>query len=299
MRYVSPAWLFNGHLPDHPDSKTLRLRRTQLLADLELSGATTIEYHGEVLTKNDIILLFDELEKENTLAWHQAVAKDRTLLAFLEDIHFDDWAVQQHCVRYLENPLYEDTAFIKWLSPNYYDSFMFYMEINCLKASNGHALVALLSVPLLMTPADEEKAWQATSQLIEKPIARILRYAAKASSEAELARTSAWMEEGFLQLVHLLPEQHFGPVRDKYALAIFEACSNVHRKSQKYLHLTPLWMENAIRLAVSPAVKNQLEQSRKKMFSPGGRIQKLRDIPLRIWIMILAVLILCYWLGHK
>ena len=50
MRYVSPAWLFNGRLPANFDKRTIRLRRTQLLADLELTGIT-MEYRGEVLTK--------------------------------------------------------------------------------------------------------------------------------------------------------------------------------------------------------------------------------------------------------
>ena len=116
--------LFNGQLPENFDPKTIRLRRTQLLADLELKG-NTIEYRGETLTKNDIIALFDELQTDNTLSWHIAVAKDKTLLTFLDDIYFDQWAVDQHCVRYLQNPLYEQEDFIRWISPYYYDSFMF------------------------------------------------------------------------------------------------------------------------------------------------------------------------------
>lgn len=298
MRYTSPAWLFNGRLPESSDRKALRLRRTQLLADLELTGIT-IEYHGEVLTKNDIIAAFEDLEKENTLAWHQAVAKDKVLLDFLEDIHFDEGAVRDHYVRYLENPLYQDANFIAWLSPYYYDSFVFYMEVNCLRASDVHALIALLDVPLLMTPADIEKAWQTTRELLERPIDHIRRYGEKATSEAELARTGAWMDEGFLQLLHLLPQDQFAAVRDRYALTIAEACIHVQQKSRHHPVLIDRWLENAIRLAVSPPIRNRLERQRAHLMGWQQQIRRIRNIPLRAWIMIIAALIFCYWIGHK
>jgi len=298
MRYVSPAWLFNGHLPDPLDNKALRLRRTQLLADIELTGIT-IEYHGEIFTKNDVISLFDELETEDALKWHHAVARDKTLFSFLQDIHFDDWAVEQHCVSYQKNPLYENEAFIQWLSPYYYDSFIFYMEMNCLKASNAHALIALLGVPLLMTRADQEKAWQAAILLIDRRIDLIRRCGAEATSETELARAGVWMEEGFLQLVHLLPEDHFGPVRDRYAQTIFEACANVRRSSRRFPRLTTLWMENAIALSHSPQLRHQLERSRKQMYRLGEPVRRFKDIPARVWIIIIAVFLLYIWIARK
>jgi hypothetical protein len=297
MRYVSPAWLFNGNLPATSDRKAIRLRRTQLLADLDLTG-TTIEYHGEVLTKNDIINLFDELETENALEWHIAVSKDKTLFTFLDDIHFDSWAVEQHCVRYLNQPLYENEAFIRWISPYYYDSFMFYLEINCFKASNVHALIALLDNPLLMTPADQQKAWQAAVNLLKKPIARIERCGATAITENDLAKTATWMEEGFLQLIHLLPENYFALTRDKYATAIFDACERVRRKSPQYPQLTPIWMENAIRLADSPQLKKRLRDRYKKLSAPREQFSRLRKVPIRIWVMIILGLLFCYWIGR-
>jgi len=298
MRYTSPAWLFNGRLPEPSDQKALRLRRTQLLAELELTGIT-MEYHGEVFTKNDIIVLFEDLEKGNSLAWHQAVAKDKVLLDFLEDIHFDESAVRGHYVRYLEDPLYQDADFIAWLSPYYYDSFVFYMEVNCLRASDVHALIALLDVPLLMTPDDIEKAWQTTRGLLEKPIDHIRRHGEKATSEAELARTRTWMEEGFLQLLHLLPQDQFAAVRDRYALTIAEACIHVQQKSRHHPVLIAVWLENAIRLAVSPQIRNRLERQRANLEGWQEQIRRIRNIPLRVWIMILAGLIFCYWIGHK
>ena len=297
MRYVSPAWLFNGQLPGKFDPKAIRLRRTQLLADLELTGIT-IEYRGQTLTKNDIIVLFDELETENALPWHIAIAQDKTLLTFLEDLHFDDAAVSAHCVCYLNNPLYQDEAFIRWLSPYYYEPFMFYMELNCLKTSNLNALTALLGVPLLMTPADQEKAWKATIRLIEKPIDHILHYAEKAVTEAELAKAGRWMEEGFLGLVRLLPETHFGPLRDRYALAIFKACENVRRKDPKYPVQTNSWMHNAVGLAHSAKIKNQLIARQKKALSLSEHVRRIKRIPLRIWIMIIIGLLLCFWIGR-
>jgi hypothetical protein len=262
MRYVSPAWLFNGLLPDAPDNRALRLRRQQILAELELTGVT-LEYHGETLTKNDIIVLFDELEKENTLVWHQAIGKDEMLLTFLEDIHFDEWAVKDHWVRYRKNPLYEDPAFIQWLSPYYYDSFVFYMEMNCLNASDPDALTALLGVPLLMTSEDQDKAWEATIRLLQHPIDQIRLYDIETASGEHRARIAAWIEESFLQLVRLLPQQHFAAMRDRYAWAIFEACSNICKKDRKYSGLTPLWIQNAVRLAVSPEIRSRIEEGSK------------------------------------
>ena len=150
-----------------------------------------------------------------------------------------------------------------------------------------------------MTPADQQKAWTATIGLMDKPIDQIQRYGASAVSEAQLSRIGRWMEEGFLQLLHLLPEEHFGPTRDKYALAIFEACANVRRKSRKFPRMTTLWMENAILLAYSPEVRDQLNAERRKMFRLGEKGQQLRDIPLRVWIIIAVGLLIAYWIGRR
>jgi hypothetical protein len=265
MRYVSPACFFNGTLPEPPDQISVRLRRTQLLADIEHSSDLVMEHHGEVLTKTDIMVLFDELEQERTLAWHRAIAKDPILRHFLDDIHFDYWAIRDRSLHFRNNPVYADPAFINWISPFFLKSFLFYMEMDCLKAANFQALEALLSIPRLMTSVDEQRAWRDTRALLEKKIFRIRRFGADASSEAELATTNGpWMDARFLELLPLLPEEHFADIRDKYALTIAAACANIHKKTRKNLRFTPIWLTNAIDLAVSPEVKRSLRQMRRK-----------------------------------
>ena len=87
--YQSPIRLagFTGIITD---KKELLLARKKLLAELELSGGTTLSINGHSLSRQDINTLFDELADDNQRRMHEAIFQQPTLLHFLETGNITD-----------------------------------------------------------------------------------------------------------------------------------------------------------------------------------------------------------------
>ncbi len=86
--YQSPLRLA-GLTGDMPDPKALQLARKKLLAELELSGQSSIEWQGSTLSRQSINALFDELTDEGSMQLHLAIYRQKPLLQFLETANPD------------------------------------------------------------------------------------------------------------------------------------------------------------------------------------------------------------------
>lgn len=141
MRYLSPAFLFDGSIPAPLDKKAILLGRKKLLAELELNAGENIDIRGLSLSKNDIIDYFDELQQDSVAAYHQAIAADQPLLGFLEDHLLEKGA------RFKEEPLYRDPAFVRWVSPYFRDAFTAFTA-DCFHNPDAHLLQTIFDNPL-------------------------------------------------------------------------------------------------------------------------------------------------------
>ncbi|MBS1563993.1 MAG: hypothetical protein JST39_06365 [Bacteroidetes bacterium] len=118
MQYISPFHFILVTSEDGIDRQELLLAKKKLLAELELSDRQTIMVNGREFSKHDIISFFDELRESRDIAWHFAVYKDKALLRFLEE------QLLETSTSFLPNPLYNDEAFINWISPYYATAFL-------------------------------------------------------------------------------------------------------------------------------------------------------------------------------
>jgi hypothetical protein len=268
MQYLSPTTFAGETLSGPLDKKAIQLGRKKLFAELELSGETTIDLNGKPFTKNDIIKYFDDLLKDEALAWHSAVAADRVLLGFLEQ------AMLGRKERFENNPLYNDEQFIQWISPYFCHAFNVFMERCFVVEPDEDGLTSLVNNRLLMTPGDTEKAWNNVTRFIMDDIATLERFHAqdkkkKTAGEVTPTQLRGLMEFGYIRMIQLLPKSRFASIRDKYAYCMLNACIDVFNLHVRNRSHAKNWLENAQLLAVSPEVKDQIYKKLEEMEACG------------------------------
>lgn len=257
MQYLSPASLSGDPIVAPLDKKAIQLERKKLFAELELSGETTIEMNGRSFTKNDIIQYYEDLLKEDGLKYHSMVAEDPVLLVFLETAYIG------RKEKFLGNPAYTDEQFINWISPYFCHAFITFMNA-CFLDPDEDGLTALLRNKLLMTQADTEKGWQAVMKIVMGSISTIEEYY-KATGAVKLTKAKDLMEFRYIRLVQLLPSNRFGPVKDKYAFSILQACVYTFNRNRQTGNYVSTWLENAQLLASSEDVKAQIRKKREEL----------------------------------
>ena len=257
MQYLSPSSLSGEPITIPLDKKAIQLERKKLFAELELSGETTIEMNGRSLTKNDIIHYYEDLLKEDGLKYHSVVAEDPVLLVFLETAHIG------RKENFLKNPMYADEQFISWISPYFCHAFITYMNA-CFLDPDEDGLTALLKNNLLMTQADTEKGWQAVVKIVMGSISSIEAYY-KGTNIVKLSKIKDLMEFRYIRLIQLLPSSRFGPVKDKYAFTILQACVYTFNRNRQTGNYVSTWLENAQLLAASEDVKAQIAKKREEL----------------------------------
>lgn len=272
MQYLSP-FTFSGEILSTPiDKKAIQLARKKLFAELELSGGSTILLHGNHFTKDDIIKYFEDLLKEDALAFHTTVGKDQVLLGFLEHARIG------RREKFQGNPLYEDEPFIQWISPFFQHSFLTFVDA-CFLEPDEDGLSSLLGNRLLMTSADLEDCWSAVTRIIMDNISTLEHYHNQFENEytpeeVPVALVSGLMGFNYIRMIQLLPKSRFAPLMDEYASCMVQAAVETFNKRKHYRSDAMTWVENAELLAVSEEMKTQIAQTRGQMSAiagPAGR----------------------------
>lgn len=119
MPYVSPIKLLSGYqLPVEPklDKDTLRIARQALLAEIDLSSNQSVELGGKLMTRNDVLQLFDAIQGNDQLRYHEAIHADAALLDF-----FTEGKIPVRPVS--NNPIYQEPGFVEFIAPFYPEMF--------------------------------------------------------------------------------------------------------------------------------------------------------------------------------
>src|SRR5450631_1583720 len=178
MRYLSLSAVFGHSIPDPLDKKTIQLERKKLFAELELSSSDHIEIHGIPITRNDIIAYFEDLQNDDIIHYHLAIGEDLVLTCFLEDHQ-----MTRH-EKFLENELYEDHRFIRWVSPYFSLAFISFTQ-TCFKESDLNSLSTIIDNRLLMTDTDQERSWMSIARILTNNIAYLEYYQAQDKTNPE------------------------------------------------------------------------------------------------------------------
>lgn len=252
MYYLSPA-LLPGHPLQPPfDPRPIALARKKLLVDLELSGSDTLNINGRLFTKNEIIEYFEELRQPAIAAYHAAIGEDATLLKFLEK------GVIAEDARFKDQDIYNDPAFINWLSPCFYTTLTEFIKA-CFENTDASGMQAILANKPLMTPHDKQQAWLYIAGILEKNIALFDHYRTRGQKNSPrmmpITHISAFIGHGYLQVIKQLPDRQFGRLKDKYAFNMLHPAIATFNRDRRNRSLSIIWVEDALDLAVSADLK--------------------------------------------
>ena len=254
MRYLSPASLPDSPLINPSDKKSFQLQKKKLLAELELSATGEITINDRTLSKNDILQFFETLEDETILRYHEAVSKDKTLTAFLENSRLPDDA------SFAQSSLYDDPGFLQWISPYFYTAFTEYAKY-CLQNNDEYGLRNLLRNRLLLLEYDRERAWFEIGQVLENNLARLEKYQEEANRKnrkPDIAGVSALASDTLTRMILQLPKDQFSRVRDNYAFTVMQLSILLFNKARFKRDLAASWLYNAKTLAASESRHNQV-----------------------------------------
>jgi hypothetical protein len=114
MQYFSPFKLFNTDIPQD-GTFDIKLLKKKTLSEFELSGSGTLKIQNQEFSKNDILVIFDQLQDEKIIGYHKAIAEDKNLINFLENNYFEE--------SFKKNSIYNDEEFLLFISPYFANSY--------------------------------------------------------------------------------------------------------------------------------------------------------------------------------
>ena len=153
-QYVSPFSILGIDASQSADKQSVTLAKKKLLAEIELSSSQTIFISGKEMTKNDLLNLFDGLEKSEEAKFHKMIADVPELLAFLEQKQ--GFILSDFSKKLSAN--YYELNFVSFVSPYFSSAYYCFLLKNI--AAQNLENVKLLSnnFPLLMNYADKNQA---------------------------------------------------------------------------------------------------------------------------------------------
>jgi len=249
MQYISPFHFVELPPTGAIDRKDISLARKKMLAELELNDGKGIEINGKEVSKNDIVLFFDELQQSSQLSWHIAIYRDKVLLGFLEQ------GILEEKDRFAQNLLYTDEDFIVWISPYYANAFVPFFN-NCFQLHLDKKAGTLLNNPLLMNSYYRETTWDNIAKNMEPGIDRLRSIAQKRLVMDDLTELSRLCDFRRLKMLSQLPAERFCAVRDEMAFAMMHTCIKIFNYINKKWAVTNI--RNAGHLAVSEDLKDQI-----------------------------------------
>jgi hypothetical protein len=287
MRYLSPGSLLGDALPQPLDKKAIQLARKKLFAELELSGSDSLDIHGAPFTKNDIIDYFEELQKENISAYHQAIAEDAVLLAFLQDGFIDEGT------KFRNAPIYADAGFIGWLSPYFHAAFTSFCA-DCFELTDETSMKTILENRLLMTVGDKERSWWFISNILNKNIALFDHYHGRARKNSPapmpIENITAFIGHGYIQVIKQLPDSRFAQLKDTYAFSMQHPSIATFNRDIANRSVAMTWMKDAQGLAVSEDIRSRITSKLVELNEiERSSVRKKRPWGSLIWIIIVAV----------
>ncbi len=291
MQYISPLALIDLPYTHILDRKTLTLAKKKMLAELELNGGEAVVLNGRALTKNDIIVFFDTLQKDDNLHCHITIAADAALLNFLEN------NTLKNKEKPANNPLYHDSAFIEWLSPYFFTPFTSIAK-ECLTQMKDEKWALLMAYPLLMNAYYTAEAWNFVEEILHKKLDNLYAFRQKKGANGwEYIEPLVGFR--YISMLKRLPEQRFYPFMDEYARVTMHCAVYVYNKISRSRGTT--MVENALLLVVSDEARTDIVAKHVEMEGLNRKADKKSRFPYNIrrrplsviYVLIVAVVAIC------
>jgi hypothetical protein len=253
MRYISPFQELGIDLDGHLEKSDLNLAKKRLLAELDLSSKTTILKGSVELSKNDIINQFDKLAEIKNWDFHRLVLKDKALLDFVQNRHWDTKSKLEG------TPQYNDPKFVNFISPYFSETYKSLIIKDLSEGKTTHLKSVLNITPRLLTDDDHENVWLSVESFLIgwrdslDEMGENIK-AGKLYDDKELA---PYHGKSFMECLNLLPEE-FSWFRDDYATSLFNISAYSWNKDKHYRAV--FLVKNARLLDISEETATMLDE---------------------------------------
>jgi hypothetical protein len=222
MQYISPFVLLGIDLEEinrKPDSINVSFLRKKMLAEFELNNSVTIKTPAGELSKNDVLVVMDQLQNPQVLKFHLEIARDPILLNFLQYNGLEG--------DFLNNPVYSQKEFLDFITPYFAHSYCS-LIINILE-NEGESNPHIYKIPVLITPGEESKWLSPVRRKLFDLVSTIEGWAPKVKP-ATRVKVSPNVQRvyGFnvLRMLNLLQSNFFEHQVEAYVKASFTVVEN-------------------------------------------------------------------------
>jgi hypothetical protein len=256
MQYQSPFKVLTPFLR-HNESLTkldfLSLKK-RILAEFELSGKTSIAIDGNEFSKNEIILLIDNLKNEKFLNYHLTIAKLPGLLSLLEKNEIDKELS-------FYDPYYKNEGFVSFLSPYLAKSLGVFLANLFDKYQENTQLGYHGKYPILQQ--HEQLMIEPVSDTIIKIIDKIKVFFADQKTNTNYTDLNECFSINIINTINILPPYYFAAHKESYIqhgielvkyLIKPDSSGKVHPKMAKHIR------NQLLKLKLQPETRTKIEQ---------------------------------------
>ena len=160
MKFINPYEVLELDTPDNSEVKKAKRRK---LTEFDLSDDGSIEFKNLKIHKADFLKAADELDNEQTSQFYWSIKNNPELSNFL--VSGDTWFF----VNYQTQRIFSNPDFVEFVSP--YFAFQYNKVIfQTFDEGNTSLLKKLVANPILVSPAQTDKAYQKLREFINNQI---------------------------------------------------------------------------------------------------------------------------------
>lgn len=291
--YLSPLQILTRagiHIGYEIQKADLLLARKVLLAELELSDKTTVLWNGRELGRNEILSMFDFFESGSSIEYHNAIAQDKVLMAFLAQHRFDENQ------SFIANPLYNSVGFKQFVSPYFLAALQKNIAHTLLHPNLGKAQ-GLLNLLIYLDESSAQKFWDQLRAILDQKLDQLKAAQSNVflnGIDINGAGEKKYFHPELIDTLNLLP-QHFEGYRSSYGFALLKLASACMRNSRgeaaMYIVDQARFLEGGT--LFNAAIDGLLQQIKQSGYRPNRKISD-RTLTWAMIALLFFVLIFAY-----
>ena len=258
-QYVSPFTTLGIDGSQSVDKQSVTLTKKKFLAEAELSSSQTVFINGKEMTKNDILNLFDGLEKSEDAKFHKMIADVPELLAFLEQKK--GFALSDFSKKLSAN--YYELNFISFVSPYFSSAYYCFLLKNIAAQNLENIKLVSNNFPLLMNYADKNQASLFIQNIFQNNLLLINNLQSKSYlHQKEALDDFDFKQNNFLiDCLNVLKFEEFESFRSDYGRKLFSFFANLWNIKDYYYFADEIF-KMVERLDVDESLSSHIQKTK-------------------------------------
>lgn len=251
MQYINPLVALDLN-PEDLSAQTLKQARKRMMAEFELQGNTVIIWQDQEVDRATVLGWFDQLEEAEVAGFHQEIARQSTLLAFLEQASLDlfyegDISLMGSMPK----------ALLKFIGPYFADAFNKRL-FHAFRQFDWEEIDVLCAHSLPIPPAYHAAAYKDTYRYLHGRIEDLSQHTlALEKGKTPDGQVQEFTDEMLIMAFNRLPA-YFEASRDRYAQGL-EGLGMVLHNQHRRVQLALVVIRQGLKLEVSPDTRARLQ----------------------------------------